>query len=643
MDADSLSFRHDGATVRAWPTQVEAIRRWTFSKARSRCPRTKHERLALVAYTHLLKTPTNTHLARVDNDFRGGCWKSGPRRSTGRSEFERTHACRQPDFAHQSCSSPTNSTATSSDRRGGQTPANSSLACGLWAALGRVEWSPSTQAGAAALITLLPWRFETAGSPAKDQVLGPSECTYRPGKPAVDRTTGSTCSRTPEFVWPVAALAHTPSAGGGGPGRSRPTSDGATAASHPPGGSRRPISTGNSVDSSPFSLPTSGKIVVLRQLGQLVRTVHCRACPRSPKPSPLWSRERVKFVAVDLSSSTQPKPKAACAARLEIRSHSDHDRQGGARNTARPRFRYGHHRRRRQVLRVFVGSGARLAEPLRKAIEDLEAPADALLSNSRAGGSACFEPHRPFAPANTIRIRWPAKPGYEFVILPRFGRLPQESGDFRGDNSSILPARRRIKCKHNHSGGGIVTHFKNILVGIDLVQALRAVRRSLRRPSNRPSNRPCGSPKNRKLGSRSLRRWKCRSRICTCPTTSWRYPGRLRHGGTAVLNDLVERAAAPGISAASKIAVGTGWMELFARCSRAATIWCRRLSRRGDDRAAVFRQHRTKLLHNCPCAVWVLTRDSAVAARTLVGSDFSGVHDEAWWWFFFENFVGATN
>jgi universal stress protein E len=97
------------------------------------------------------------------------------------------------------------------------------------------------------------------------------------------------------------------------------------------------------------------------------------------------------------------------------------------------------------------------------------------------------------------------------------------------------------------------------------------------------------------------------------------------------LNRLVEQAKKRGARATSKIAYGTGWIEL----SREATNGHHDLvivgtRNQGIFRRALFGSTAMKLLHNCPVPVWVAKPvPHPTPARMLVASDFSQVSDKA--------------
>ncbi|HEV7225026.1 MAG TPA: universal stress protein [Pirellulales bacterium] len=175
-------------------------------------------------------------------------------------------------------------------------------------------------------------------------------------------------------------------------------------------------------------------------------------------------------------------------------------------------------------------------------------------------------------------------------------------------------------------------HFKNILLGIDLVQALHSGSAKFTPPVEQAIQQALW------LAEKSQARLTFFSAMEVPDQDLYlsddelgSVADKLHRGGTAVLAALVERAAARGIAAESKLATGAGWEEII-----------RQVLRGGHDLAIVgardagmlerlfFGSTARKLLHNCPCPVWVThAGQSAVPKSILVGSDFSAVTDDA--------------
>ena len=106
---------------------------------------------------------------------------------------------------------------------------------------------------------------------------------------------------------------------------------------------------------------------------------------------------------------------------------------------------------------------------------------------------------------------------------------------------------------------------------------------------------------------------------------------RIEQAGRAALEQLVERAGARGVRAASQLARGEGWVEITRAVLRhrhdLVIVGTRNL---GAVQRFLFGSTAMKLLHNCPCPVWV-TRPvpRPMPTHLLVASDFSAVSDEA--------------
>lgn len=106
---------------------------------------------------------------------------------------------------------------------------------------------------------------------------------------------------------------------------------------------------------------------------------------------------------------------------------------------------------------------------------------------------------------------------------------------------------------------------------------------------------------------------------------------RIERAGRAALEQLVERAGARGVRASSRLARGEGWVEItravLGHRHDLVIVGTRNL---GTVQRFLFGSTAMKLLHNCPCPVWVTRPEShPMPTNLLVASDFSAVSDEA--------------
>jgi universal stress protein E len=97
------------------------------------------------------------------------------------------------------------------------------------------------------------------------------------------------------------------------------------------------------------------------------------------------------------------------------------------------------------------------------------------------------------------------------------------------------------------------------------------------------------------------------------------------------LNRLVEQAGQRGMRATGRLADGQGWIELTREAIEGkydlVVVGTRNF---GAVRRALFGSTAMKLLHNCPCPVWVAKPEPhPMPQNLLVASDFSGISDDA--------------
>lgn len=100
-----------------------------------------------------------------------------------------------------------------------------------------------------------------------------------------------------------------------------------------------------------------------------------------------------------------------------------------------------------------------------------------------------------------------------------------------------------------------------------------------------------------------------------------------------VLKELVDRAAQRGVAASSRVAYGQAWTEIIREAIRGnydlVIVGARQ---HGAVERFLFGSTAIKLLHNCPCPVWLARpqpQPQPSPANILVASDFSSASDQA--------------
>lgn len=176
-----------------------------------------------------------------------------------------------------------------------------------------------------------------------------------------------------------------------------------------------------------------------------------------------------------------------------------------------------------------------------------------------------------------------------------------------------------------------MSQFQNILVGIDLLQ------------SDRIGSARFSPPVAEAIKQATWLAEKCSSRLTFFAAVEvpeddlysladqdrvWR---ELHTAGHKVLDELVQQAAARGISAECHVTAGEGWTEITRQVIRAqhdlVVVGTRNL---GAVQRFLFGSTAMKLLHNCPCPVWVTRPEpQPTPTRILVASDFTAVSDAA--------------
>lgn len=110
-----------------------------------------------------------------------------------------------------------------------------------------------------------------------------------------------------------------------------------------------------------------------------------------------------------------------------------------------------------------------------------------------------------------------------------------------------------------------------------------------------------------------------------------RMANEIQRTGRHALDQLVKRAKERGIEADCKLVCGEGWIELIREVLRGGhdlvLVGTRNV---GAVQRFLFGSTAMRLLHNCPCPVWVARPEPhPMPANILVASDFSEVSDVA--------------
>lgn len=110
-----------------------------------------------------------------------------------------------------------------------------------------------------------------------------------------------------------------------------------------------------------------------------------------------------------------------------------------------------------------------------------------------------------------------------------------------------------------------------------------------------------------------------------------RMADEIERAGRQALDQLVARAKDRGLAADSKLVCGTGWIELTREVLHGGhSVVIVGTRNAGAVERFLFGSTAMRLLHNCPCPVWVTRPGSRpTPANILVASDFSEVTDDA--------------
>ncbi|HWB09317.1 MAG TPA: universal stress protein [Pirellulales bacterium] len=108
-----------------------------------------------------------------------------------------------------------------------------------------------------------------------------------------------------------------------------------------------------------------------------------------------------------------------------------------------------------------------------------------------------------------------------------------------------------------------------------------------------------------------------------------RVAGELRQSGKRALDHLVNSAKQRGLAAKARLASGEGWIEIIREVEQGkhdvAIVGTRNV---GTLQRFLFGSTAMRLLHNCPCPVWVTRPEPRpLPSNILVASDFSPVSE----------------
>ena len=110
-----------------------------------------------------------------------------------------------------------------------------------------------------------------------------------------------------------------------------------------------------------------------------------------------------------------------------------------------------------------------------------------------------------------------------------------------------------------------------------------------------------------------------------------RVASQLQRSGQRALDHLIQRAKDRGLAANAKLAIGEGWVEITREVMHGGhdvvIVGTRNV---GAVQRFLFGSTAMKLLHNCPCPVWVTRPEPRpLPHNILVASDFSEVTEDA--------------
>lgn len=174
--------------------------------------------------------------------------------------------------------------------------------------------------------------------------------------------------------------------------------------------------------------------------------------------------------------------------------------------------------------------------------------------------------------------------------------------------------------------------FQNVLVGIDLLQADRAGSTNFSPPVEEAIKHGLWFAEKASATVTFFASIDVpEDDLYSLQADETRVASQLQRSGQRALDHLVDRAKERGVSANTKLVSGEGWVEITREVLRGGhdvvIVGTRNI---GALQRFLFGSTAMKLLHNCPCPVWVTRPEPhPVPHNILVASDFSPVTEEA--------------
>lgn len=177
-----------------------------------------------------------------------------------------------------------------------------------------------------------------------------------------------------------------------------------------------------------------------------------------------------------------------------------------------------------------------------------------------------------------------------------------------------------------------MSQFKNVLVGIDLLQADSIGSTSFSPPVEEAIKHGLWLAEK---ASASVTFFAAvdmpEDDFYSLAADEGRVAGQIHRSGQRALDHLVERAKERGLSADAKLVLGEGWVEIIHEVQHGGhdlvLVGTRNV---GAIQRFLFGSTAMRLLHNCPCPVWVTRPEPhPMPKNILVASDFSAVTEDA--------------